>query len=92
MPSVVKLILVTHDYPIDVGGAHKNSSAKRPKEYDVFDNYSVVVGMMADKPSAAEPMYNIDNRLSELMFDTDKPSAMRCDNQTDEQFYEHPHV
>ena len=48
--------------------------------------------MVADKPSAAEPMHNIDNRLSEPMFDADKPSAVRCDNQTDEQFYQHPHV
>jgi len=82
MPSVVKLILVADDYPVDVGGTHKNSSAKRPKEYDVFDNYSVVVGMMADKPSAAEPMYNIDNRLSELMFDAEKLSAVMHDDYT----------
>ena len=43
--------------------------------------------MVADKPSAAEPMHNIDNRQSEQMFDADKSSAVRCDNQTDEQFY-----
>ena len=48
--------------------------------------------MVADKPSAAEPMHNIDNRQSEPMFDADKPSAVRCDNQTDEQFYQHPHI
>ena len=48
--------------------------------------------MVASKPSAAEPMHNIDNHLSEPMFDADKPSAVRCDNQTDEQFYQHPHV
>ena len=48
--------------------------------------------MVADKPSAAEPTHNIDNRLSEAMFDADKPPAVRCDNQIDEQFYEHPHV
>jgi len=48
--------------------------------------------MVADKPSAAEPMHNIDNRLSEPMFDADKPSAMRCDNRTDEQFHQYPHV
>ena len=48
--------------------------------------------MVADKLSAMEPMYNIDSRLSEPMFDADKPSAVRCDNQTDEQFYQHSHV
>ena len=48
--------------------------------------------MVADRPSAAEPMHNIDNRLSEPMFDADKPSAVRCDNQTDEQFYQHSHI
>ena len=48
--------------------------------------------MVADRPSAAEPTHNIDNHLSEAMFDADKPSAARCDNQIDEQFYEHPHV
>ena len=48
--------------------------------------------MVADKPSAPEPMHNIDNRQSEPMFDADKPSAVRCDNQTDEQFYQHPHI
>ena len=48
--------------------------------------------MVADRPSAVEPMHNIDNRQSEPMFDADKPSAVRCDNQTDEQFYQHPHV
>ena len=48
--------------------------------------------MVADRPPAAEPMHNIDNRQSELMFDADKPSAVRCDNQTHEQFYQHPHV
>ena len=40
--------------------------------------------MVADRPSATEPMHNIDNRLSEPMFDADKPSAVRCDNQTNE--------
>ena len=48
--------------------------------------------MIADRPSAAELMHNIDNRLSEPMFDADKVSAVRCDNQTDEQIYQHPHV
>ena len=48
--------------------------------------------MVADKLSAVEPMHNIDSCLSEPMFDADKPSAVRCDNQTDEQFYQHPHV
>jgi len=48
--------------------------------------------MVADKSSAAEPMHNIDNRLPEPMSDADKPSAVRCDNQTDEQIYQHPHV
>ena len=47
--------------------------------------------MVADRPSAAEPTHNIDNHLSEAMFDADKPPAVRCDNQSDEQFYEHPH-
>ena len=46
--------------------------------------------MVADRPS--EPMHNIDNRLSEPMFDADKPSAVRCDDQTDEQFYQHSHL
>ena len=92
MPSVVKLILVADDYPVDVGGTHKNSSAKRPEEYDVFDNSSIAIGMMTDKPSAVKPMHNIDNRLSEPMFDADKPSAVRCDNQTNEQFYKRPHL
>ena len=40
--------------------------------------------MVADKSSAAKPMHNIDNRQSEPMFDADKPSAVRCDNQTNE--------
>ena len=83
MPSVVKLILVADDYPVDVGGTHKNSSAKRPKEYGVFDNSSVTVGMMADKPSAAKPMHNIDNCLSEPMFDAEKSSAVMHDDYTD---------
>ena len=83
MPSVVKLILVADDYPVDVGGTHKNSSAKRPEEYDVFDNSSVVVGMKAEKPSAAEPMYNIDNYLFEPMFDAEKLSAVMHDDYTD---------
>ena len=48
--------------------------------------------MVANKPSAAEPMHNIDNRLSEPMFDAEKPSALRYDNQTDEQFCQHPHL
>ena len=48
--------------------------------------------MVADKSLAVEPMHNIDNHLSEPMFDADKPSAVRFENQTDEQFYQHPHV
>ena len=48
--------------------------------------------MVADRPSTVEPMHNIDNRLSEPMFDADKPSAVRCDDQTDEQFYQHSHL
>ena len=48
--------------------------------------------MVADRSSAADLMHNIDNCQSEPMFDADKPSAVRCDNQTDEQFYQHPHV
>ena len=36
--------------------------------------------MVADKPSAAEPMHNIDNRLSEPMFDAEKPSAVMHDD------------
>ena len=48
--------------------------------------------MVADRPSVEEPMHNIDNRQSEPMFDADKPSAVRCDNQTDEQFYQHSHL
>ena len=36
--------------------------------------------MAADKPSAAEPMHNIDNRLSEPMFDAEKPSAVMHDD------------
>ena len=62
----------------------------------VVDESSVVAAgpltMVADRPSAAEPMHNIDNRLSEPMFDADKPSAVRCDDQTDEQFYQHSHL
>ena len=61
----------------------------------VDESLAVAAGpltMIADRPSAAEPMHNINNRLSEPMFDADKPSAVRCDNQTDEQFYRHPHV
>ena len=34
---------------------------------------------VADKLSAVEPMHNIDSRLSEPMFDADKPSAMVAD-------------
>ena len=48
--------------------------------------------MVADRPSVVEPMHNIDYRLSEPMFDADKVSAVSCDNQTDEQFCQHPHV
>ena len=48
--------------------------------------------MVADKLSAVEPMHNVDDRLSESMLNAEKPSAVRCDNQTDEQFYQHPHV
>ena len=48
--------------------------------------------MVADKSSAVEPMHNIDNRLSEPMFDANKQAAVKCDNQTDEQFYRHPHT
>ena len=48
--------------------------------------------MVADRPSAVEPMHNIDNRQSEPMFDAEEPSAVRYDNQTDEQFYRHPHL
>ena len=83
MPSVVKLILVADDYPVDVGGTHKNSSAKRPEEYDVFDNSSIAIGMMTDKPSAVKPMHNIDNRLSEPMFDVEKLLTMMHDDYTD---------
>ena len=83
MPSVVKLILVADDYPVDVGGTHKNSSAKRPEDYNVFDNSSVVIGMMADKSLAEKPMHNIDNRLSEPMFDAEKLSAVMHDDYTD---------
>jgi len=48
--------------------------------------------MVADKPLAAEPMHNIDNRLPEPVFDAEKLSAVRCDNRTTEQFYQHPQV
>ena len=48
--------------------------------------------MVADRPSAVEPMHNIDNHPSEPMFDADKPLAVRCDDQTDEQFYQHSHL
>ena len=64
----------------------------------VFDaEFLVVVDvelltMVADRSSAADLMHNIDNCQSEPMFDADKPSAVRCDNQTDEQFYQYPHV
>ena len=36
--------------------------------------------MVADRPSAVEPMHNIDNRLSEPMFDAEKPSAVMHDD------------
>ena len=48
--------------------------------------------MVADKSSAAKPMHNIDNRTSEPMFGAEKPSAVRYDNQINEQFYQHPHL
>ena len=48
--------------------------------------------MVADRLSAAEPMHNIDNRQSEPIFDAEKQSVVRYDNQTDEQFYQHPHL
>ena len=48
--------------------------------------------MVADRLSAAEPMHNIDNRMSEPMLGDEKPSAVRYDNQTDEQIYQHPHL
>ena len=35
--------------------------------------------MAADKLSAAKLMYNIDNCLSEPMFDAEKPSVLRYD-------------
>ena len=43
----------------------------------------MAVGLLttiAEKPSAAEPMHNIDNRLSEPMFDAKKPSAVMYDD------------
>ena len=62
----------------------------------VVDESSAVAAgpltMVADRPSAVEPMHNIDNHLFEPMFDADKPSALRCDDQTDEQFYQHSHL
>ena len=39
--------------------------------------------IVANKPSAAELMHNIDNRLSEPMFDAEKPSAVMHDDYTD---------
>ena len=48
--------------------------------------------MVADKSSAAKPMHNIGNRTSEPMFGAEKPSAVRYDNQINEQFYQHPHL
>jgi len=51
-----------------------------------------LLAMAANKLSAAEPMYNIDNRLSKPMFDAEKSSAVRYDNQTNEQFYQYPYV
>ena len=51
-----------------------------------------LLAMVADRPSAVEPMHNTDNRLSESMFDAEKPSVVRCDNRTGEQFYQHPHI
>ncbi|KAG2611619.1 hypothetical protein PVAP13_4KG166820 [Panicum virgatum] len=77
---------------------HNIDSRLSDTAHPVFDAELLVVvdvellTMVADRPSAAEPMHIIDNCLSEPMFDADKPSAVRCDNQTDEQFYQHPHV
>jgi hypothetical protein len=48
--------------------------------------------MVADKLSAVGLMHNIDSCQSEPMFDANKPLAVRCDNQTDEQFYQHSHI
>ena len=48
----------------------------------VAESYAVAVellAMIADKPSAVEPMHNLDNCLSEPMFDAEKPSAMVAD-------------
>ena len=61
----------------------------------VDESSAVAAGLLttvADKLSAVEPMHNIDSCLSEPMFDADKPSAVRCDNQTNEQFYQYPHI
>ena len=49
----------------------------------VAEPQAVAVGLLttiAEKPSAAEPMHNIDNRLSEPMFDAEKPSAVMHDD------------
>ena len=48
----------------------------------VDESLAVAAGpliMVADKLSTVEPMYNIDSRLSELMFDADKSSPMVVD-------------
>ena len=49
----------------------------------VVDESSAVAAgpstMVADKLSAVEPMHNIDSRLSEPMFDVDKPTPMVAD-------------
>ena len=49
----------------------------------VVDESSAVAAgpltMVANRLSAVEPMHNIDSRLSEPMFDADKPSAMVAD-------------
>ena len=98
--SVVVAVPLTMvaDRPFAVEPMHNIDSRLSDTAELVFDAELLAVvdvellTMVADRPSAAEPMHNIDNRLSEPMFDADKPSAVRCDNQTDEQFYQYPHV
>ena len=53
----------------------------------VVDESSAVAAgpltMVADRPSAVEPMHNIDNRISEPMLDAEKPSAAMHYDYTD---------
>ena len=89
------LLTIVDDRPSAVEPMHNTDNHLSEPMFD--DELLAVVDvelltMVADRSSAADLMHNIDNCQSEPMFDADRPSAVRCDNQTDEQFYQHSHL